>query len=79
MQQNQEAHMALEKALADDASGEFKAGLMNEFMMRSQEAKAAMNRGVPPEQYQQLLKFSHALDAASQVVDEMWARLRHAG
>ncbi|HFD87724.1 MAG TPA: EscE/YscE/SsaE family type III secretion system needle protein co-chaperone [Gammaproteobacteria bacterium] len=79
MQQQQEAHMALEKSLADDASGQFKNELISEFTMRSQEVRVAMNRGVPPEQYQKLQKFSQALDAAAQVVDEMWSRLRQTG
>lgn len=78
MQQDQQAHMVLEKALADDASGEIRNRLIDEFSVRAQQVKVAMNRGVPPETYQQLQKYAQALDAAAQVVDDMWKKWRQA-
>ncbi len=79
MTQTLEAHMALEKALAEDVSGEVRERLKNDFLQQAQEVKAVINRGVAPERYQRLLKYSQALDAAAQVVDEMWARWRQRG
>lgn len=76
MNDKPDAHMALEKALAADASGEVREGLKNDFLVRAREVQGVINRGVPPERYQRLVMYSRALDAAAQVVDEMWHRLR---
>jgi len=76
MSNSQEAYMALEKALADDASGQVRNQLKDDFLRRAQEVRVVINRGVPPERYQKLVKYTQALESAAQVVDDMWQRWR---
>ncbi|WGZ91767.1 MAG: EscE/YscE/SsaE family type III secretion system needle protein co-chaperone [Candidatus Thiocaldithrix dubininis] len=67
--------LQIEQNLRNDVSGLYKNELLNKFAQLSSEIRYELNQGVEPEEYDRLSKFLLALDASSEVVEQVWTQV----
>ena len=67
--------LQIEQNLRNDVSGLYKNELLNKFAQLSSEIRYELNQGVDPEEYDRLSKFLLALDASSEVVEQVWSQV----
>ena len=67
--------LQIEQNLRNDVSGLYKNDLLNKFAQLSSEIRYELNQGVEPEEYDRLSKFLLALDASSEVVEQVWTQV----
>lgn len=67
--------LQIEQNLRNDVSGLYKNDLLNKFAQLSSEIRYELNQGVEPEEYDRLSKFLLALDASSEVVEQVWSQV----
>ena len=67
--------LQIEQNLRNDVSGLYKNELLNKFAQLSSEIRYELNQGVEPEEYDRLSKFLLALDASSEVVEQVWSQV----
>ena len=67
--------LQIEQNLRNDVSGLYKNELLNKFAQLSSEIRYELNQGVDPEEYYRLSKFLLALDASSEVVEQVWTQV----
>ena len=67
--------LQIEQNLRNDVSGLYKNELLNKFAQLSSEIRYELNQGVEPEEYDRLSKFLLALDASSEVIEQVWTQV----
>ena len=67
--------LQIEQNLRNDVSGLYINELLNKFAHISSEIRYELNQGVEPEEYDRLSKFLLALDASSEVVEQVWTQV----
>ena len=67
--------LQIEQNLRNDVSGLYQNELLNKFAQLSSEIRYELNQGVEPEEYDRLSKFLLALDASSEVVEQVWTQV----
>jgi hypothetical protein len=67
--------LQIEQNLRNDVSGLYKNELLNKFAQLSSEIRYELNQGVEPEEYDRLSKFLLALDASSEVIEQVWSQV----
>jgi len=66
--------LQVEQNLKNDVSGIYKNELLEKFSQVASEVRVELNQGVEPEEYEQLNRFLKALEASSEVVEQVWSQ-----
>lgn len=66
--------LQLEQNLKNDVSGIYKNEVLEKFSQAASEVRFELNQGVEPEQYDKLSRLLKALEASTEVVEQVWAQ-----
>ena len=66
--------LQLEQNLKNDVSGIYKNEVLEKFSQAASEVRFELNQGVEPEQYDKLNRFLKALEASTEVVEQVWSQ-----
>jgi len=64
--------LQIEQNLKNDISGIYKNEILEKFNQVASEVRFELNQGVDPAEYEKLSKFLQALEASSEVVEQVW-------
>lgn len=64
----------VEQKLKDDVSGIYKNELLEKFNQASSQVRVELNQGVDPEEYNKLNKLLQAIDASTEVIEQVWSQ-----
>ncbi|CAA6824236.1 MAG: EscE/YscE/SsaE family type III secretion system needle protein co-chaperone [uncultured Thiotrichaceae bacterium] len=64
--------LQLEQNLKNDVSGIYKNEILEKFSQTASEVRFELNQGVEPEQYDKLSRFLKAIEASTEVVEQVW-------
>ncbi len=64
--------LQLEQNLKNDVSGIYKNEILEKFSQAASEVRFELNQGVEPEQYDKLSRFLKAIEASTEVVEQVW-------
>lgn len=71
--------LSIEDSLAQDSAGAERDRIIERLRVLEREARAVLDKGVPPSQADDLRALLVALDAAQTVVSRVWSRLHQRG
>ena len=66
--------LQLEQNLKNDVAGIYKNEILEKFSQTSSEVRIELNQGVEPEQYDKLNRLLKALEASTEIVEQVWAQ-----
>lgn len=66
--------LQIEQNLKNDISGIYKNEILEKFSQVASEVRFELNQGVEPAEYENLNKFLQALEAGSEVVEQVWSQ-----
>ena len=66
--------LQLEQNLKNDVAGIYKNEILEKFSQTSSEVRIELNQGVEPEQYEKLNRLLKALEASTEIVEQVWAQ-----
>lgn len=66
--------LQLEQNLKNDVSGIYKNEILEKFSQAASEVRFELNQGVEPEQYDKLSRFLKAIEASTEVVEQVWTQ-----
>lgn len=66
--------LQVEQNLKNDVSGIYKNELLEKFSQVASEVRVELNQGVEPDEYERLNRFLKALEASSEVVEQVWSQ-----
>lgn len=66
--------LQLEQNLKNDVSGIYKNEILGQFSQAASEVRVELNQGVEPAQYEKLNRLLKALEASTEVVEQVWAQ-----
>ncbi|MGB0846222.1 MAG: EscE/YscE/SsaE family type III secretion system needle protein co-chaperone [Thiolinea sp.] len=66
--------LQLEQNLKNDVSGIYKNEVLEKFSQAASEVRFELNQGVEPDQYDKLNRLLKALEASTEVVEQVWAQ-----
>ncbi len=66
--------LEIEQNLKNDISGIYKNEILEKFNQTASEVRFELNQGVEPAEYEKLTKFLRALEASSEVVEQVWSQ-----
>ena len=66
--------LQLEQNLKNDVAGIYKNEILEKFSQASSEVRVELNQGVEPEQYDKLNRLLKALEASTEIVEQVWAQ-----
>lgn len=66
--------LQLEQNLKNDVAGIYKNEILERFSQTSSEVRFELNQGVEPEQYDKLNRLLKALEASTEIVEQVWAQ-----
>lgn len=66
--------LQVEQNLKNDVSGIYKNELLDKFSQVASEVRVELNQGVEPDEYERLNRFLKALEASSEVVEQVWSQ-----
>lgn len=66
--------LQLEQNLKNDVSGIYKNEVLEKFSQAASDVRYELNQGVEPEQYDKLNRLLKALEASTEVVEQVWAQ-----
>lgn len=64
----------VEQKLKEDVSGIYKNELLDKFNQASSQVRVELNQGVDPEEYNKLNKLLQAIDASTEVIEQVWSQ-----
>lgn len=64
--------LQLEQNLKNDVSGIYKNEILEKFSQAASEVRFELNQGVEPEEYDKLSHFLKAIEASTEVVEQVW-------
>lgn len=66
--------LQLEQNLKNDVAGIYKNEILEKFSQASSEVRVELNQGVEPDQYDKLNRLLKALEASTEIVEQVWAQ-----
>ena len=66
--------LQLEQNLKNDVAGIYKNEILEKFTQASSEVRVELNQGVEPDQYDKLNRLLKALEASTEIVEQVWAQ-----
>ncbi|WP_020560399.1 EscE/YscE/SsaE family type III secretion system needle protein co-chaperone [Thiofilum flexile] len=66
--------LQIEESLKNDVSGVYKNELLEKFHQASSQIRMEINQGVDPVEYNKLDKLLRAIEASSEVVEQVWGQ-----
>lgn len=66
--------LQLEQNLKNDVSGIYKNEVLEKFSQAASEVRFELNQGVEPDQYDKLNRLLKALEASTEVVEQVWTQ-----
>lgn len=66
--------LQLEQNLKNDVAGIYKNEILEKFSQASSEVRIELNQGVEPEQYEKLNRLLKALEASTEIVEQVWTQ-----
>ncbi|MEN9433089.1 MAG: hypothetical protein RLZZ422_678 [Pseudomonadota bacterium] len=66
--------LQIEENLKKDVSGIYKNELLEKFNQAASQVRFELNQGVDPVEYDKLNKLLQAIDASSEVVEQVWGQ-----
>ncbi len=66
--------LQLEQNLKNDVAGIYKNEILEKFSQAASEVRVELNQGVEPSQYDKLNRLLKALEASTEVVEQVWSQ-----
>lgn len=66
--------LQLEQNLKNDVAGIYKNEILEQFSQASSEVRVELNQGVEPGEYEKLNRLLKALEASTEVVEQVWSQ-----